>query len=329
MILFSKKHNEFNFSSLCYVKTIIVVLLFIVLSKPVSASAYNLDYLDKVKWVGNDKVTSEVINAECPYGEAKGTFSYIRDPSEYTFYTYISIHETTITEDAHEVSMDFQISSANEQYYFSVDSNGATDFLSNEDELFHVASNFNTYPVTKSGDYIVAVDIADGCDYNLISMYLNINGHRYSILRDLPVPAPIDESTAKNTSTTKRKSEGKITKHKTTKNTDKTSKTSTNKTTKFSNSKIFSTTSGTVSTGTQNTDKTQYNYNHDDVESAAESSEKLSDSTMSKQSKALLMCAGAIGIAGVTIMMTASIKGKCSSKQNNIDSDKQDDNFNF
>lgn len=185
------------------VSVIIAVLLFFSITIT-NAFAYNADYLDKVKWIGNSSISTESVNVENPFGTANGTVSYFGDANEYSFYVYLSVSENTITESAQQVSLDFDIFTDEEQYYFSIDSNGAMDYIGAEVDMFDVDSSFVTYPDTKSGDYIVAIDIDDNKDANYITVHLNVNGHRYLILENLLVERPIEETTTK-VATTKQK----------------------------------------------------------------------------------------------------------------------------
>lgn len=330
------KQNSIRFVAFKFLVVFLTALLFMSTVAPIKANAYNDDYLDRVKWENNSNISSISFIRESIAGSASINFNYAIDSNEYAFYVYINVSEDSITEDAHEVSVGFQITNEDEQYNFSVDSDGETDYLGNDNLYFNVASNFNSYPATHSGDYIVAIDINNGYDDNLVSISLNINGRIYSVAQDLYVPAP-KESDYSETTTGKNKTTVKNTKQKSTSKSTKDAKTSTaksttEKSTKFYNNKVFTTqNASSYSDNSSNTD--EQTATTKPIIAVEQNAFSKSNTRLTTSSKIILSVAVALGVTGIILILLSSLlKDKKTKGREENDAENEDndcDEFDF
>lgn len=174
-----------------------IALTMAVASCDICALAYNQDYLQSEKWVANKNVQTSGIDIEGDNGVLKGSVQYFLDEREYCIYLNFSFSEDNISPDAC-IKFSFKVTDGTETYQFEVDENGMCDSTGQENELFTVASNFSTY-TEFNGSYIIAMDIHNGSPENYITVHISVNGHKYLIMKNVPMVLFQETEPAKTT----------------------------------------------------------------------------------------------------------------------------------
>lgn len=304
------------------------LFLFIVLNTT-NVLAYNPDYLDYANWINNSDTVSENVNVKGAFANLNGSVSYYYDNTN-SVYFWISATEKSLTYDENIITLDFTFDRLSNSIDFSVDENGIVQSNSYIDKYFKVASNFVTYTSTKSGDYVVAIDVLNNKEINSITLYATLNGHRYLIFKDETISFEKKQVTTtnnvKNTTNSKvtNNSIKSTTKEKSTKfykrlnsSTTKvhTTKYKGNNTTKFS-AKNYNNVATTVITANNNQSETFVNQ----LPQAKE--------TLSNKAKYTIIICSITGVIGLALIIVGSILMKIKSKEKE-EIIEEIDNFDF
>ena len=153
----------------------------------VSARAINRDFLDVNIWYDNENINSVNLDASSQGYKLTGVFKYFIDEKRNNVYLYFDIIEDSIFSDNHNAKISLKFYDSDFKYEFCVDKDGITDYDGSENELFDVEQNFITTDL--KGTYITAIGINNGNLVNLLDLKLNINGHNYSILKNVLIDA--------------------------------------------------------------------------------------------------------------------------------------------
>ncbi len=177
---------------------VVAAVCMIVSASSFTVYAYNGDYMQFDKWYGTNNAVTETFEQPSIFGTATGTLKYYIDSQEHCLYIYIGVtNEEVIRPD--EVKIEFSVTDSNENYLFSIDSNGLCDCVDDMSRFFVVHQNYETYPKSKSGRYACCVDFRNGKDRNRVTFSLWINGHRYLLKENMVVDTFVEKVTTTTT----------------------------------------------------------------------------------------------------------------------------------
>lgn len=199
----------------CLATIMTIMILGVSALAPVTALAYDNDYMSFDKWYSTSEVNKESFNQDTVYGNKNGVFEYIIDSANRCLYIYLDVTDENIIEPT-SVKIAFDITDSSENYLFSVDSDGLCDCDSQISKLFQVHQNYQTYSnAGHEGRYICAVEFNNGQDINSVTISFWCNGHRCLIKENLVVQTYVEESTTEVlTATTSKQEKTKIPKTK-------------------------------------------------------------------------------------------------------------------
>lgn len=157
----------------------------------------NEDYLDAAKWNNNPNVIYEELPEKRAQGYTlKGDLGYYVDNS-FSLYTYLNFEETSLTKSQNTVDICYHITTATEEYDFSVNAEGMNEASgAAEQQLFTVIQNFNA----KTHEYIAAITYNGKESACMVNISLNINGHIYrNLKKDILMERPTTTKPEKTT----------------------------------------------------------------------------------------------------------------------------------
>ena len=175
---------------------LLVVFCALAVVFPINACALNLDYLNNEKWLGNSNVTMYSISKTSIKGELKGKFGYYGDGSDMSVYTYFRVVESTYSPTS-DVRIHYTISTADEDYSFSVDENGMCEAAGQSDVAVDVKSNFEYGE--EDGCFISGAQYKGGESEIRVKVDFYINGHIYRVKDNINIVKSTDTTEQKTT----------------------------------------------------------------------------------------------------------------------------------
>ncbi len=296
-----------------------IFVIALLLSSCVPAYGADRAYFQPEAWINNSDIYSENINKKSNSNILEGVFKYYFDAQNNIFYTYLSISETSLSENRCDVRLVYTVGNAFDTYSLSVDKDGICDTSYALKDYFTAEQSFTTYKESNSGLYLSSIAINTECDHNDISVKLYINGHIYKIIENIPLDkmtereivsqSEIVESTDSPTTVTDKKTSKSTTAKKV-----KTTKAQTAATTKFHYNPDAGTYNSTVNQQKNTeaatvTSVTVYN-------STAKQIVEEKKGTVSSSAKVCCIVAGACALSGISFLLAAAI-----SKSNKAESE--------
>lgn len=280
---------------------LVVIVLSAISCVSMTTYGFDLEYLSPQNWEQNPNVISQNISKKSNNNTLYGVFKYYINPYDNIIYTYFSVTESSLTEKYKNVQILYKITSAIDEQYVTVDSNGMRE---GDPGLFRARQNF--YTSADKGEYISAIEINNGYESNIVEVRISFNGHNYKIAEDIVIKTlSKNELTASQTTTQVR-----------------TAKQETPKA--FNNTSKAKTTSKTQTTKKITTGTTKFRYNPDEpapystTEKATSSAiignhntriaSNSAEPKMSSASKAILASGTAFGVLGTIIIIASAIK---------------------
>lgn len=297
--------------------TVFGIALLILLGSFCCCYAVDLDYLDESKWYHNDRVTTKTVSIKSTNNRFEGSYRYFYDKNDNCFYLMVLANEDSIDYSHKDISIEYSVVNNYDSYRFTVDSNGVVE--EEYGDRFVATTSFYTNTEDKTGRYISALDINNGCEINYLTIKIFFNGHSYLLIENFE--ADCSEEITENTDSSTLKSTTEANKATTNSTDDKTIKDST---TKFSADVRITNENETdkfdaVIESTEKATDTDTGFATSVSQDFSNSDDKGSLSTASKIMLGVASAVGAVGMAYIIsgFKMKNSIKTKDLPKDSN------------
>lgn len=297
---------------------ITTLCLFLCFISTISAFAYDSRNLDYANWIKNDQTVVQNVNVKGAMANLNGSLAYYYDNAN-TIYFWLSASEKSLSYAESVVTLDFTFDRPSSSISFSVDENGIVDANTYLNKYFSVDTNYVTYNTTKSGDYVVAIDVLNNKEINDISLYATINGHRYKLIENETISF-----------------EKKV--YTTAKTTKKNNKQTTAKATKFYIKGGPTTTKNKSKKYNSSDNTTKYNVtlnNYDEITTAVAGGETVINqlpevkASLTPKAKYTVITCSITGGIGVLLIIIGSILSNIKKKKEEIIPEENADNFDF